>query len=159
MGAHISRSVLEALAALARAAPDREVCGLLTGEEGLVTGHLPSTNVADDPATRFEIDPVMLLGALKAERNGDLAIVGCYHSHPSGDPVPSRTDAHDAAPDGKLWLILGLREAGLWRAVADGARFGRFDPVPWAVMTPCGLHDGAGFSKRPDEPHIRSLDA
>lgn len=159
MSAHISRSVLDALTALTRAASSWEVCGLLIGEGDRVTGHLPSSNVADDPAMRFEIDPATLLGALKAERNGGPAVIGCYHSHPSGDPAPSRTDAHDAAPDGKLWLILAAHEAGLWRAVADGARFSRFDPVPWAVMTPSGLHDGVGFSKRPGEPHIRSLDA
>ncbi len=159
MSVHVSRSVLDALATLARAADGSEICGLLTGDSDRVTDHIPSINVSDEPAKRFEIDPVTLLGALRAERNGGPAIIGCYHSHPSGDPAPSRTDAHDAAPDGKLWLILAAHGAGLWRAVADGARFGRFEPVPWAIMTPSGLHDGAGFSKRPGEPHIRSLDA
>lgn len=159
MTAHFSRSVLEAITASAVASPELEICGLLTGEGDRVTGHLPAANVSADPAARFEIDPATLFAALRGERDGGAAVVGCYHSHPSGSPAPSARDAADAAADGKLWLILGTREAGLWRAVADGARFGRFEPVSWSVMTPAGLHDGPGFSKRPGEPHIRSLDA
>ncbi|RHW16490.1 M67 family peptidase [Sphingomonas gilva] len=159
MEARFSRSVLEALAALAHSAPAREVCGLLTGRGDAVTGHIAAANVAADPATRFEIDPATLLAALKAERGGGETVVGCYHSHPSDDPAPSERDAADAAPDGKLWLIIGRTKVGLWRAVADGGRFGRFEPVAWSVMTPSGLRDGPAFSKRPGEPHIRSLDA
>lgn len=159
MEARFSRSLIETLAALARTVPAHEVCGLLTGQGDIVTGHIAAANVADDPATRFEIDPVTLFAALKAERDGGETVIGCYHSHPSGDPAPSESDAADAAADGKLWLIIGRTKMGLWRAVADGARFGRFEPVPWSVMTPSGLHDGPGFSKRPGEPHIRSLDA
>lgn len=158
MTARISRSVLAAIAALARSTDD-EICGLLTGRAGVVEDYVAARNVAGDPARRFEIDPAVLIGALRNERLGGPAILGCYHSHPSGDPTPSRTDAGDAAPDEKLWLIVTAHEAGLWRAIPDGARFGRFDPVAWAVMTPCGLHDGPGFSKRRDEPNIRSLDA
>lgn len=158
MAVRVSRLLLQRLREQVRASR-AEICGLLTGADDHIADHVAAVNVAHDPSSRFEIDPAVLFATLKAERRGGPAIVGCYHSHPSGDPCPSRIDAADAAADGRLWLILTHEAAGLWRAVDDGARFGRFDAVAWSVVTPCGLHDGAGFSKRPGEPHIRSLDA
>ena len=34
----------------------------------------------------LEIDPAKLIAALRAERGGGPAVVGCYHSHPRGGP-------------------------------------------------------------------------
>jgi proteasome lid subunit RPN8/RPN11 len=94
-------------------------------------------NVAADPARRFEIDPAALLSAHRAARRGGPAVVGHYHSHPSGDPTPSPRDAADAAADGSIWLIAGSIaghvEVRGWRAVAQGAVHGRFDPIALRV--------------------------
>jgi proteasome lid subunit RPN8/RPN11 len=134
MTARIATAVLAAVLAEARADAAREVCGLLFGAEDHVTAHLPAPNVAADPARRFEVDPATLLAAHRAHRDGGPAILGCYHSHPTGSPDPSPRDAADAAADGWLWLIVGRKDARLWRAVPTGARHGRFDPVRFACV-------------------------
>ena len=112
----------------AAAAPD-EACGLLFGAGDRIDIAQPCVNVADQPRRRFEIDPTALFAALRAERVGGSQLIGFYHSHPSGDARPSRADAQAAAPDGRLWLILGGDDVMAWRAAADGAINGRFDAV------------------------------
>jgi proteasome lid subunit RPN8/RPN11 len=125
----VSSSALLTIRADVAAAGADEACGLLLGRAAHVERALPCRNVAADPACRFEIDPAALLGAHRGARNGGPAVLGHYHSHPGGSPVPSPRDAADATPDGALWLIVGAREARMWRAVADGAVESRFDPV------------------------------
>lgn len=117
----------------------QEICGLLLGGEGRIAAILPATNIAADPARHFELDPVMLLKAHRQARAGGAGIMGHYHSHPSGEPVPSATDAACAAADGSLWLIVGAGTARLWRALpADGddANRVRFDAVELRIDAP-----------------------
>lgn len=127
----IARAVLDAIAQAARAAHPYEACGLLFGAApgGAVTEWNLCANVAKEPERHFEIDPAALFAAIRAERAGGPVILGCWHSHPGGEPSPSRTDAAQAAPDGRLWLIVGEKGARAYRAVAHGAIHGRFDPV------------------------------
>ncbi len=98
------------------AADPHEVCGLLLGREGAILNVRPAVNVAPDPARHFELDPAVLIAAHRAARAGGPAILGHYHSHPSGHAEPSATDAANAAPDGSLWLIVGSGAARLWVA-------------------------------------------
>ena len=134
MKSRIATEVLDAITAEANANSEREICGLLLGSGFDVTTHRSARNVAPDPRGRFEIDPVILLDAHRAERRGGPSILGCYHSHPIGSPMPSALDAADAEPNGWLWLILGRENVRLWRAVLSGAVHGRFDPVPLACI-------------------------
>jgi proteasome lid subunit RPN8/RPN11 len=114
-----------------------EICGILRGDGPNIVRADTAANVAADPARHFEIDPAALLAAHRdARRPGAVGVAGWYHSHPSGDPAPSVTDAAQAAPDGMLWLIVGGNFGRLWRAVPDGARHGRFDPVRFDVVQP-----------------------
>jgi len=111
-----------------------EICGILRGIGPEVVRADPAANVAPDPARHFEIDPGALLAAWRDARRPDApGIAGWYHSHPSGDPDPSPTDAARADPDGRLWLIMGGGVARVWRAVPAGLRHGRFDPVRFQV--------------------------
>lgn len=118
----------------AAACPDEEVCGLLFGTAAAINAVQPCRNVAADPSRWFEIDPAALLAAYRAARNGGPAIVGWYHSHPSGVAVPSPRDAASAAPDGMLWLIAAGGDLRAWRAVANGAVEGRFEAVAVEVV-------------------------
>jgi proteasome lid subunit RPN8/RPN11 len=129
MRQRISRRVLDAIHAAAEADAGREICGVLLGEGEAITGWAQAANVAEDPATRFEIDPAALFRLLRAERAGGPRVMGYVHSHPSGDVAPSVTDAAMAAPDGRLWMIVGRGRQALWRAGPSGERHGRFDPV------------------------------
>ena len=132
MALHISTALADAIRAQARAAGAQECCGLLLGDAASRTAVaiLPSANVAPDPRHRFEIDPTVLLAAHKAARAGGPAIIGHYHSHPGGDPVPSPVDAAMAQGHGELWLVVGGDGTlGAWRASLIGQLHGRFDPV------------------------------
>lgn len=106
-----------------------EICGLLLGAPARVTASLRCVNVSPDPARGFELSPAQLLAAHRAARSGGPGIVGCYHSHPAGPPIPSARDAAAAAPDGMLWLIAADSGVGVWRAVAAGTCEGRFEAV------------------------------
>ncbi len=127
-------------------APGAEVCGLLLADPGSqdrIASILPAANVAADPARRFEIDPAILIRAHRAERDGGPRIIGCYHSHPGGDPAPSAEDAAQAEPNGALWLICAGPPwtTSLSRAVPEGRVQGRFDPVTLIVDDPVGTGD------------------
>ena len=139
------------LIALARASPV-EVCGLLLGSAGQIADIVPCANVADDPATRFELDPRALIAAHRAARGGGPQVIGHYHSHPSGRAEPSMRDAADAAPDGSIWIIVAGDEVTAWRAVAAGAMHGRFAAVTLATLG-C---EGGGQSPQGGHPATSS---
>ena len=131
MALSISTALLDAIRDAARAAGACECCGLLVGDvAGIVTSIIPADNVSPTPENRFEIDPALLLRAYRAARQGGPAIIGHYHSHPGGDPVPSSTDAAMAERRGEIWLIVG-RDGVVraWRAGPTGALHGCFDAV------------------------------
>ncbi len=121
MSVTISSEVLEQLLAAAAASPDAEICGLLFGAAGRIDAAEACTNVAANPARTFEIDPTALFAAHRQARGGGPAVIGHYHSHPSGLPVPSPRDAAQAMGDGAVWVILGGGVARAWRSVDVGA--------------------------------------
>lgn len=136
MELRISSTILDRITAEAIASPDREICGLLLGTGEAITEARSCRNVAADPSIRFEIDPAALLAAHRAARRGGAAVIGHYHSHPSGLAEPSPRDAADAVPDGSVWLIAVGGQVTGWRAVENGALHGRFVPLR--------LHGAAG---------------
>jgi proteasome lid subunit RPN8/RPN11 len=121
MGYGISSTLLARLLTEAKNSPQAEVCGLLFGAGASIAAAESCANVAPEPARAFEIDPAALFAAHRRARAGGLQVIGHYHSHPSGEAVPSARDAAQAMGDGALWLILTAREARLWRAVRVGA--------------------------------------
>lgn len=135
MAVRISRTLLDLILADAAAAEGAERCGLLLGDAERITEVRFAANIAPDPSRHFELDPQVLLAAHKGSRSGGPAIIGHYHSHPSGRAAPSRTDADCAVADGSLWLIVAGRQAALWRAVGTGSVHGRFQAEPMAI---CG---------------------
>ncbi|HWJ69503.1 MAG TPA: M67 family metallopeptidase [Sphingobium sp.] len=134
----ISTALLDAIRAHADAAGDEECCGLLLGDRAAgavasisVSAIRPAANVAANPRHFFEIDPALLLRSHREARAGGPAILGYYHSHPDGAPVPSPVDAAMAQGNGDIWLIVGRGGAvRAWRATPAGALHGRFDSVP-----------------------------
>ncbi|MEP2988877.1 MAG: M67 family metallopeptidase [Parasphingorhabdus sp.] len=121
--------MLEELQKAAKDAAPEECCGLLFGDDGRVSDYELTTNIAHAPEQHFEIDPVSLISAEREMRGKGPAILGYFHSHPTGDVNPSETDAKSAAPDDRIWLILNGNDSVAWRAVQDGQIFGRFDPI------------------------------
>ena len=124
MTMQLSSGLMEALVAEARRAHPDECCGLLLGQGDTVTGVLPAANVHPAPSTHFEIDPASLIAAYRVAREGGREVLGYYHSHPAGPPEPSLADRITAAPDDRVWAIVGREGGGwavrLWRATPAG---------------------------------------
>lgn len=106
-----------------RAAPE-EACGLLIGRRQRdhvgVTRSVPCSNEApgEQRTHRFEIDPRRVIEEERAARGSSEEVVGFYHSHPEGDPVPSKVDLTYMAlwPDA-IWVIVGAAMEGPESAV------------------------------------------
>ena len=122
----ISTALLEDIRSYARISAPNECCGLLLGDFEPMSNHArvtqlrPATNIAAQPLHRFEIDPGVLIAAHREARNGGPAIIGHYHSHPSGPAQPSTVDAAMAQRNGEVWLIVGDSAITGWRAVMPG---------------------------------------
>lgn len=97
-----------------------ECCGLLLGLGGRIERAVPAANVHPDPQRHFEIDPVALIAAHKAARAGGPEVLGYYHSHPNGHPLPSATDCEHAGGDGRVWAIVANGEVNFFRDGAQG---------------------------------------
>ena len=112
----------------ARAAP-QECCGLLLGDADKVETARPAANVAADPLRHFEIDPAALFDAHRAARTGGPQLLGYFHSHPDGHPLPSATDCAHASGDNRAWAIVAGSAVTFWR---DGP--GGFVALPYVVV-------------------------
>ena len=127
MKLRLTREAFDSLRAEAAASPDEECCGLLLGH-GAVEETRSAVNVAPDRKRHFEIDPQALVDAHRAAREGGLAVIGYYHSHPSGPAAPSATDRALAAGDGSVWAIVNAHDVTFWRDDRGG-----FAPLPYTV--------------------------
>ncbi len=128
-GLGVEARVIEAIKDHATECAPLECCGLLLGKGERIDAASRAANVADDPARRFEIDPMALLAAHKAARAGGPELLGYYHSHPQGHPVPSATDCEHSSGDGKVWAIVAGDKVTFWRDGEQG-----FEPVDHRVM-------------------------
>lgn len=115
----ISRALCLEVLDHASSDPKHEVCGLLVGGEE-IERVIRAANVCLDKRTRFEIDPISLFEAIRRERQGVERLLGYYHSHPKGPPVPSARDATQAIADGRLWLIAGCGRVTAWQMTSTG---------------------------------------
>lgn len=131
----ISSALVERLRALASETSEREICGLLVGSGNDVFAIEPARNIATDPAVAFAIDPRVVIAARKRAREGGLALVGHYHSHPSGDGRPSARDAEQALDEGAIWLIVAAGTVSGWVARRGGQLHGRFNPLDLLVTS------------------------
>jgi desampylase len=123
-----SGTIATLLEEAARAAP-QECCGLLLGQGRRVEEARLAANIADDPLLRFEIDPAALIAAHREARAGGAALIGYFHSHPQGHPLPSATDCEHASGDGRVWAIIAGREMTFWRDGENG-----FEALSYGVV-------------------------
>ncbi len=129
MAITVTSGVLATLLEEATRAHPQECCGLLLGAaDGVVLAAVPTPNVHPQPERHFEIDPAALIAAHRAARSGGPAVLGYYHSHPTGRPEPSATDLAAASGDGRIWAIVAAGAVRLWR----DAQYG-FEPLPLRV--------------------------
>lgn len=129
----ISRPQLALIYRHALRVQPQECCGVLLGREARgvvrVDRSVPAVNQRRDRRSdRYRVSPRLLLGLQKRARADNLEMVGCYHSHPMGDPRPSLVDRADAWP-GLSYLIVALAggevgETRSWRLAGGGSSFG-----------------------------------
>ena len=129
MTIEVTSGAMATLLAEAVQAEPMECCGLLLGRGGKVEEARPAANISADRLRYFEIDPVALFAAHRAERSGGPAVLGYYHSHPGGHPLPSATDCAHASGDNLVWAIIAGDEVTCWRDGPMG-----FAALPYAVV-------------------------
>ncbi len=105
----VTRELLDAILAHARADAPRECCGLLLGTRTRLDVAVPARNMLASP-TRFRIDPRDHFAALRSARSRGIDVVGAYHSHPASPAVPSPRDLAEAADPALLHLIASVRD-------------------------------------------------
>lgn len=98
----------------AQADAPNETCGLIGGSissNGIVRAAqiIATPNAADDPAHHYLIEPAALVNTLMNFEAQSLNLVGIYHSHPFGDPIPSSEDIRNAHYPNTPYLIIGLK--------------------------------------------------
>lgn len=114
----------------ARSEAPREACGLIAGvpEAGVYRAVeiIPVANTAPDPLHLYHMDKTELARQITRLNARKLTLVGLYHSHPAGDPIPSPVDIAQAAYPDTAYLIAGLRRGDL---AAWEIRYGQVRPV------------------------------
>ncbi len=107
----IPREIYQALVEQALAELPNECCGLLAGMrrdgEGRVVERYPVTNAAASPR-EYVSEPRDLLNAFRAMRERGVELLAIYHSHPTSEPIPSRTDLERNYYPGVMQLIVSL---------------------------------------------------
>lgn len=128
-----------------------EACGILTGQGSLVLHAYATDNTRQSPIF-YEVDPEQQERVLsEMEQRGD-RLLAIYHSHPTGEPVPSANDIRLAVhyPEA-LRVIISL--SGTTQIRAFRITHGRVQEVPiLASPTASGTwHDlRAGGSATPE---------
>ena len=103
----LPRILLEEMVCHACADCPVECCGLLAGivedgeggKIGRAMARYPLVNAAASPI-EFESEPRSMFAAVRDLTRRGLDILAVYHSHPTSEPVPSKTDlARNYSPD------------------------------------------------------------
>lgn len=105
----VTADVLDTIVRHARVTVPNECCGVLIGDSDAIDEAVPARNIAEQPSTRFLIDPKDHLDALRTARGRGRDVVGFYHSHPRSMASPSAIDLAEASYPNHLFLIVGLR--------------------------------------------------
>ena len=132
------------MVAQAKAELPNECCGLLAGQIVTEDGSLPATpvgrvihryplvNAAASPV-EYLSDARSLFEAVRDMHRLGLDILAIYHSHPTSEPVPSRTDLERSYGEEVLNLIISLKSDGP-RVRGWWLRANDFDEAEWQCV-------------------------
>ena len=134
----ITDAQLKQIYAHAKETYPHECCGFLLGifDDALVTQVRRATNLNQNRADRFEIDPKEYMQIQFEADKAELDIIGIYHSHPDWPPIPSQTDMTSAF-ENMFYLIASVHEGiplntNVWQLADEGLR--RFEWVPLEIV-------------------------
>ena len=129
--------VREMIAHVQSALPN-EACGLLGGRAGRVQAVYPGTNTEHSPV-RYRMDPKEQLRAMDTIELAGRDVVGIFHSHPQGPPVPSSTDLAQAHYPDAVYVILARQKSGEWQIRGYNLSNGQSRKVALQVEPPSRL--------------------
>lgn len=118
-----------------------EACGLIVGKGERATQVIPVANIHTEPMHYFRMDPAALAQHLPSLERQGLSLLGFYHSHPNGDPIPSETDIREATYHDTAYVIASLKD-GVPRLAAWLINNGRVQPLTLHIGE-TALHDSA----------------
>jgi proteasome lid subunit RPN8/RPN11 len=106
---HLDRSTHDDLIEHARSDVPYEVCGLLAGADGRLTGHYRIPNAARS-MTFYNMDPKAMLTVMNEMDDNGWDLLGIYHSHTHTEAYPSSTDIELAFYADAVYLIISLQD-------------------------------------------------
>ncbi|MGH9561815.1 MAG: Mov34/MPN/PAD-1 family protein, partial [Terracidiphilus sp.] len=77
---YVAKGIIDAMLAHARRDASVECCGLLAGREGEISRIFSAANVAENPATSYEIAPKEIFALIREMRAEGIEMLGIYHS-------------------------------------------------------------------------------
>lgn len=107
----ITPETITNLIAASKAAIPEEICGLLVGRDERVDEVIRITNVAPDPTRHYRLHDEQFIQAIFDIQRRGKSLLAFFHSHPSGDPIPSGDDIRLATYPDTPYLIIGHRNA------------------------------------------------
>ncbi len=99
----------EEILAHARAGFPEEVCGIISGRDGVAQALYRGRNVSPTPRVAYELDVETLVKQIEFEDAG-LTLAAIYHSHPAGPETPSQTDIRRSSYPDAVYLITSLAD-------------------------------------------------
>ena len=109
-----------------------EACGLLGGKAGRVHAVYPGANAEHSPV-RYRMAPQEQMRAMEAIELAGGDVLGIFHSHPEGPPVPSTTDLAQAYYPDAVYVILARQRSGVWQMRGYNIKKGRSQKVALQV--------------------------
>ncbi len=107
----------------------REACGVIGGLGSKVLTIVPLANISRAPEQHYRMDDAGLTQTLFDLQNKGWSLIGFYHSHPQGDPIPSTTDIQQATYPNTPYVIIGLRQRHDPTIAAWELTYGKVSPV------------------------------
>lgn len=134
--------VWDEIVAHAREGWPEEVCGILRGKDGSVTGMVRARNVAEDREIDYVVDEQTLFKQFEFEDAGE-EMVAVYHSHPAAPAYPSAIDARQATYPDAVYIICSLENptAPVLRGYRLLPRAFESDLTPYPLTPVRGRHD------------------
>ena len=99
--------VYQIMLAHAQTALPLEACGLLAGQDNLISHIYIIENALGSPVA-FEMDAQQQIEAMLKSEALDLKLLAAYHSHPQGPQSPSETDIAKAYYPDMTQIIISL---------------------------------------------------
>ncbi len=104
----IERQIIDSIIEHARNDAPLEACGYLAEKDGIVSLHLPLTNV-DAAAEHFSLSSSEQFSAIRKIRGLGMRLYAVYHSHPQSPARPSAEDIRLAYDPEISYVIISLQ--------------------------------------------------